>query len=96
MFDFDLSTFAGIAAATTAAVGGLKMMLPDFTKGKEAILALAIPVCLGVIAKLTGSFASMEWANLLTMLVLGGMTAQVGHDKVVNPVKELVSPKKEG
>jgi len=94
MENFDLATLAGIATATTAAVGGLKMMLPKWTKGKEAILSLAIPIVLGVIAKATGSYADSNWVNFITMIVLGGMAAQIAHDKVINPVRTTLKLKK--
>lgn len=83
--DFDLTSFAGIAAATTAAVTGLRRAFPQL-QGREELMALVIPLALGVVAKLGGAFEAMQWGNFVTMLLLSGLTAQVGHDKLVVPV----------
>lgn len=85
--DFDLTTFAGIVAATTAVIEGLKKMLPDLVKGKEPYIAMLLPLVLGVVSKTSGAFPDVDWANFVTMLLLSGVTSQVAYDKVVLPAK---------
>lgn len=91
--DFDITTFAGIAAATTAAIQGLKQLLPDQMGGKEKLVALVLPLSFGIVAKLTGAFGTQEWVQFVLSLVMAGLTSQVAYDKVVSGLVE--APKEE-
>lgn len=90
MIDFDLSTFAGIAMAVMMAVQGLKKMFPAFMVGKEEGVAMLLPLVLGVISKLSGSFAELDWSNFVILLLLSGMTSQIAHDKMLNPLADAM------
>lgn len=80
--EFDLNSFVGIMAATVAAVAGLRRAFPVLV-GKEELMALVVPLVLGVLAKLGGAFESMEWSNFVLMLFLNGLSSQVAYDKLV-------------
>jgi len=85
---FDLNTFAGITAATTAAVQGLKMKFPAYMDGRENLAAFALPLLLGVVSKLSGAFPEADWSNFVIILLLSGMTSQVAYDKVIQPLEK--------
>ncbi len=82
-----LKTYAGIAVLTTMLVGMAKKFFADKIKGKEAWLAIAIPVALGAIAKLTNmGFSEVEWVTHIVALVMSGVGSGLIHDKVTNPL----------
>ncbi len=83
----DLTTYAGIAALTVAGVGMLKKLFPGWTKGKEKVLGLAVPVLLGVAGKLVfPAFEDVSWMNHVIALFSAGLGSGLIHDKVVNGV----------
>ncbi len=96
---FDLTTFGGIMIATTALVGVVKHMWPTWAKGKEPLLALIIPVCLGLLAKFTmDAFEDMHLVNLAVGLFMSGLGAGLVHDNVVKPImqKKVQAPYNDG
>ena len=87
MDQINLTTLSGVAAFTTAAIGGIKTMFPAWVDKKEPMLALAIPVLVVFLAKVTGAgFGQEGWVNAINGALAAGLGAQVFHDKVVNPV----------
>jgi hypothetical protein len=96
--DINFTTYAGIAAAVTMAVGFVKKLWKDWVKGKEIYLSYGLSVGIGVVAKLLGAFggpkgSSEEWTSHVIALLMTAMGAGLIHDKLVNPLKEKPSPK---
>ncbi len=89
-----LATYAGIAALTTMLIGAGKKLFGDKVKGKEPLLAIGIPILLGVAAKLTHiSFDSTDWVSHVVALALAGIGSGIIHDKLVNPLLKGTDPK---
>ena len=86
MDKIDATVFALITACTTAAVGTLKKLFPDWVDGKEEGLAQAFPVAFVIIAKLAHAFPGTDWVTAIMMAVGGGVGAGLVHDKIVNPL----------
>jgi hypothetical protein len=89
-----LATYAGIAALTTMLIGAAKKLFGDKVKGKEPLLAIGIPILLGVAAKLTSvSFGGTDWVTHVVALALAGIGSGIIHDKLVNPLLKGTDPK---
>jgi hypothetical protein len=92
--DPSLATYAGLAALTTMLIGAGKKLFGEKLKGKEPLLAIGIPILLGVASKLAHiSFGSTDWVSHIVALALAGLGAGVIHDKVVNPLIKGTNPK---
>ncbi len=97
MQSIDAKVFALITLATLFFVEISKGILPKFLEGKEAKLAMLLPVLFTVIGKLAGWFSGTDWAEALMWAFGGGAASGVAHDKLLDPVKGLlmsVLPKK--
>lgn len=94
MVEYDLTTLAGIGAATVILLKAMKSVpqMQVFLKDKEPAAALLIPMVLGVLSKVGGAFAGMGWADLVVSLVGVGLGAQLGYDKVLKPKKDEEVP----
>lgn len=86
MDQIDGKVFALITGGTTAAVGILKKLFPEWVKGKEEGLAQAFPVVFVVIAKLSHAFQKTDWIEALMFAVGGGVGAGLVHDYLTNPL----------
>ena len=86
----DLTTFAGLAAATMLVISLLKQVAYKLVKGREMWLALLLPVAFGVAMKATGeAFADVGWVNLVIASVMASFGAHMGHDKMLPLAKGL-------
>jgi hypothetical protein len=84
----NLGMFASLVAVTVVVVELLKAKF-KWVDGREELLAAVIPVVLGVAAKLAGctaAFAQLSLTELVLGSLLAGLTAQMTHDKVIDPV----------
>jgi len=95
MESIDIKVFGLITLATLTLVGALKKSFENWVKGKEPLLALAIPVILTIAAKSGGLFKGTEWVDALTWAFGMGLTAGVAHDKITNPLMKNKKPKEE-
>ena len=80
--------WAGLVGATMALVGLLKSKF-KWVDGKEEALAFTVPVVLATAAKLLdcqADFALLPWKQMLTGAFFAGLVAQLGHDKLWEPV----------
>lgn len=85
-----LGMFGGLVGVTFLAVNWLKAHW-KWIDGKEEGAALVLPVVLALGAKLAGctaAFAAMGWGKLALGAAVAGIMAQVGHDKVWDPVMQ--------
>jgi len=92
----NFTTYTGIALAVTLAVGFVKKLWKDWTKGKEIFLAYGLAVAVGAAAKAFGAFGGPDtgaesWVNHVIALVAAGAGSGLIHDKIVNPLKEKPS-----
>ena len=97
MQTIDTKVFALIALATLVVVELLKAFFPAKLEGKEAKLAMLLPILFTVGAKALGWFQGTEWVDALMWAFGGGATSGVAHDKLLNPIKGMVEgilPKK--
>lgn|SRR3990167_265498 len=97
MESIDTKVFALITLATLVTVELLKGFLPKLISGKETKIALLLPILFTVGAKAAGLFAGTEWVDALMWAFSGGAVSGVAHDKVLDPLKSLLSsflPKK--
>ena len=93
----DMKVFALITLATLVVVELAKTFLPKLVDGKEAKVALLLPILFTVGAKALGWFQGTEWVDALMWAFGGGATSGVAHDKVLDPIKGMLSsllPKK--
>lgn len=90
MESIDAKVFAAIAGLTLALVEVLKVFLPKLVTGKEAKIALILPIIFTIGAKAAGLFAATEWVDAILWAVSGGAASGIGHDKVWDPVKGLI------
>ncbi len=93
----DAKTFALITMATLFFVEVSKGFLPKLLSGKEAKLAMLLPVVFTVVAKLAGWFSGTDWVEALMWAFGGGAASGVAHDKLLDPARALISsilPKK--
>ena len=82
----DLTTLAGIAAATLGLVEVAKKAMPSL-KGYEAQMAVLLPLALGALSKAMGvGLMDMSWLEAMVGLALSSAGAQVAHDKLMNPL----------
>jgi len=90
MVEYDLTTLAGIGAATVVLLRASRSVpqMKVWLKDKEPAAALLVPMVLGVLSKAGGAFGSMGWADLVVSLVGVGLGAQLGYDKVLKPKKD--------
>jgi hypothetical protein len=89
-----LATYAGLAALTTMLIGAGKKLFGDKIKGKEPLLAIGIPILLGVATKLASiSFGDTDWVSHIVALALAGLGSGIIHDKIVNPLMKGTDPK---
>lgn len=86
--EVDLTTFGGIAAATTFLVGLGKSQLPRLFEGREKLFALAIALILTLTSRFSGiGFQSIQWPLLIMSGIAAGIGGGLIHDKVTNPVR---------
>jgi len=82
---FDLTTFAGVAAATTGLIGAAKNLFPKWVTGREPMLALVLGLGLTALSKTLGwGFAATGWLEMVIAGVGAGVGAGLIHDKVIN------------
>jgi len=90
MMNFDLTSWAGLTAMILATVSGLKKAFPTWVNGKEEFLAIVLGIVLGLAAKATGALSTPAGAQGWIYAALGGvaagLSAQVAHDKLLNPL----------
>jgi hypothetical protein len=92
-----LTTYAGLTALTVIVVGFLKRMWEKQVKGKEPMISVAVPLLLGVIAKVAHlGFADVDWSTHIVALLLSAIGAGVTHDKLINPVIKKKKPNPTG
>lgn len=94
--EVSLVTYAGLAALTMLLISSLKHMWKKKIKGKEPIIALAAPLLIGAIVKVSGlGFQEVSWvAHITTLLLADGIGSQMLHDKLINPfLKKDTNPK---
>ncbi len=91
MDQIDTKVFTLIALATLAGIEILKGFFPKLISGKEQQLAIVLPILFTVGAKAAGWFHSTDWVNALLWALGDGATAGVAHDKLLDPVKKLLS-----
>ena len=86
-----------IALATLVAVELMKGFFPKLLDGKETKVALLLPILFTVGAKAAGWFQATEWVDALMWAFSGGAVSGLAHDKVLDPLKGILSsflPKK--
>lgn len=91
MDTIDAKVFSLITAATLLAVSAVKAIFPAKVKGKEAGIAMLLPILFTVVAKVAGGFSATPWVDALLWAVGGGATSGVAHDKILNPLKKLLA-----
>ena len=97
MQTIDMKVFALITLATLVVVELVKSFFPKLVEGRESKVALLLPILFTVGAKALGWFHGTEWVDALMWAFGGGATSGVAHDKLLNPIKEMLSsllPKK--
>lgn len=97
MQTIDTKVFALITLATLVAVELGKGFLPKLFTGKEAKIAMLLPILFTVGAKLAGWFHGTEWVDALMWALGGGAASGLAHDKLLDPLKGILSnflPKK--
>lgn len=85
-----LASLTGISAIVLAVVGGLKALFSEWVKGKEPVLALVAAYALTLAAKLSG-ILDAGWVTVSYAPILIAVAAQLGHDKVLDPVVKMRS-----
>lgn len=86
MNGIDAKVFVLIAVATTAVIGGLKKAFPTYIKGKEELIAVAIPVLFTIVGKIAGLFSETNWVDALIFAFGSGVGSGLIHDYAVNPL----------
>ena len=98
MVNFDLSSWAGIAALTVALVSAVKSGWKGWASGKEPKLAMVLALVLTLTAHATGAMAfaagARGWVDAVIGGILAGVAAQVGHDYLLDPVLASKEEKK--
>jgi len=93
MFDFDLTSWAGISASIMVLVSLLKWGLPKLVTKREPVISMGFGVVLGIASLLSHAMIFKAGAAGWVQAVAGGLTAgllaQIGHDKALNPIKRL-------
>lgn len=85
--EVDLATWAGIAAAVTLIIEFLKMFF-SFEAKVSALIALGLGVLLAIVAKGLGiGWVATEWATLIINGVFLGLSGQLIHNGILNPLK---------
>ena len=92
-----LASYGGIAFLVVAAVGGLKGIAREWTKGKEPLLGILFTFILGAAAKailpaVYGPPSLESWLLHLVLLFFVAVGAKGIHDGVVNALRK---PEKE-
>jgi hypothetical protein len=85
--DHLVNQFLGVLSMTVLVVEFLKSKVKWFN-GKEAWMAVVLPLLLSISAKFggcTSEFAQLPWGKLVLNALLVGVFAQVAHDKLYNP-----------
>ena len=92
--DLNLTTFAGLAAATMLLISMMKHVAYNLVKGYEMVLALMLPMAFAIAMKATGEgFVDVGWVHLIVASVMASMGAGLGHDKLVPVAKSLLGGK---
>jgi hypothetical protein len=90
MMDLNLTSWAGATVVVMALVSAVKAGWKGWADGKEARLALALGVVVGLAARLTGAMAfepgAAGWVHAVLGGVMCGIAAQVAHDKALNAI----------
>ena len=93
MFDFDLTSWAGISASIMVLVSLLKWGLPKLVTNREPVISMGLGIILGVSSLLSHAMIFKTGAAGWVQAVAGGLTAgllaQIGHDKALNPLKQM-------
>ena len=93
--ELDLTTFAGIVAATTTLVGMAKVLLPKWVKGREILLSFLIPIFLVSLVKFLGDgFVESSWSDVLIGAIGASLSAGVLHDKLTSPFMKKLKKSK--
>lgn len=90
MESIDAKVFTLITVATLFVVGVLKYFFPKKMKGKEAGVAMLLPVLFTIGAKAAGEFTATPWVDALLWAMGGAVASGVAHDKIVNPTKSAL------
>lgn len=88
--NFDITTWAGISAATLIVVSSLKIVARKIITGHEEVAAGLVGLVLGI-AALTSHAMTFQpgiygWIQAVVGGITAGAAAGVGHDKLLNPV----------
>lgn len=95
--DIDLKTYAGISALVLFLIGLLKASLAAFMKGKERIGVIVLTLAIGAGSKLLNiGFIEVDWVAHSICLLLTAIGAGALHDKITNPVLEMLGRKPAG
>lgn len=93
MFDFDLTSWAGISASIMILVSLLKWGIPKWVTNREPILSMGLGVVLGIASLLSHAMifkgGAAGWVQAVAGGLSAGLLAQIGHDKALNPLKQL-------
>lgn len=90
MQSIDAKVFSLIALATLVFVEVAKGLLPKLVEGKEAKIAMLLPILFTVGAKFAGFFQETQWVDALLWAFGGGAASGVAHDKILDPIKGLI------
>lgn len=96
--EFDLTTWAGISAATLMIVSLLKVFAKKIVDGREELTSGLVGLVLGIAALTSHTMAFAPGASGWLQAIVGGLSAGVaagvGHDKLWNPVLSAIGMKK--
>jgi len=97
---FDITTWAGISAATLLVVSSLKIIARKLIDGHEEVAAGLVGLVLGIASLTTHAMTfqpgTLGWIQAIVGGITAGAAAGVGHDKLLNPVMRAIFPVKSG
>lgn len=94
MQSIDSKVFALITLATLVLVGLAKKTLPKLVKGREAAIAVLLPVLFTIGARAAGWFTETSWVDALMWAFSSGAASGIVHDKITDPLTAAVLSKK--
>ena len=82
----DITTLGGVTIAVTVLVQLVKKAYPNFSKGRERVLALASVFALFFGAKMLGiGLGEMSWLTLAVLVPLASALSGAIHEHLVRP-----------